>query len=445
MAERLFGTDGIRGRAGEGWLSDDSVSALGAAVGRVLGTKAGPKTALVGHDGRASGPQLEAALARGLAQSGFEVTSTGLTTTPGLAWLGGSNFDLAVMISASHNPASDNGIKIFQADGEKLADEVEDRIEAELRAHPEGISEGPPARYAAELEESYLDHLTSSAPGLSLAGRVIALDAANGGGSHIGPALLTKLGAQIVPVACAPDGTNINTDCGSTHPEALQRAVKEHGAEVGIALDGDGDRCILVDERGELIDGDGIMTIIARHASKRKLWSDPRMVATVMSNRGMHRAMRDAGIEVVTVGVGDRRVVEALRREGLPLGGEQSGHVVFGADNRYIGDGLYTALRVLAVMAEENAPLSKLAAAFQPYPQVLINVKVAEKPPLEELPGMTSAVERVEEELAGEGRVLLRYSGTESLARVMVEGPDPDHIRASAEGIVELIRGEIGA
>ena len=450
MAERLFGTDGIRGRAGEGWLAPGPVSALGRAIGRVLGEAGGAapgkRRALVGHDGRRSGPELEAALARGLAASGFAVTSTGLITTPGLALLGHLRaFDLAVMISASHNPAADNGIKVFTRAGEKLGDELEDRIEALLRAEPDPVATGPAPSTDPSLEEAYLGHLLAAAGDLELGALPIVLDAANGGASRVGPRLLGRLGAEVVALACVPDGENINDGCGSTHPEALQDAVRSRSAALGIALDGDGDRCLLVDERGALVDGDAILTLLARHARARGALSDPRIVATVMSNRGLHRAMRAIGVEVVTVGVGDRRVVEALRREGLRLGGEQSGHIVFGADNHYIGDGLYTALRVLAALRAEGASLSALAAAFRPFPQVLVNVPVRRKPPLEELPEVAAVVRAIEEELGEDGRVLVRYSGTEPLARVMVEGPDGETIRRQAGRVAARLAEELGA
>jgi phosphoglucosamine mutase len=458
--ERIFGTDGIRGRAGEGWLATGPTSALGRAIGDVLARPArgpvrGPRSgakratkggALSGHDGRRSGPELEAALARGLAASGHEVTSAGLITTPGLAWLARERaFDLGIMVSASHNPAEDNGIKVFSTLGEKLADEVEDEIEARVRAFPDPVLEGPAPRHDPELENAYLDHLLAAAGSLSLGGMAIVLDCANGGGSRVAPRIFGRLGAQVISEACSPDGDNINHGCGSTHPESLQEAVRLHAADLGIALDGDGDRCILVDERGAVVHGDAILTILARHAVAAGSLSDPRIVATVMSNRGLHRALREVGVEVVTVGVGDRRVVEALRREGLALGGEQSGHVVFGPDNHYIGDGIYTAVRVLAALRSSGVPLSELASPFRSLPQVLVNVPVARKPNLGEIDSIVAAVERIESELGGDGRVLLRYSGTEPLARVMVEGPDEDWIRRQAHALAGLIAREIGA
>lgn len=449
--ERIFGTDGIRGKAGEGWLEEGRVSALGRAIGAILGpvddAQGLPRRALLAHDGRRSGPGLERALTCGLTAEGFEVHSAGLLPTPGLALLTRSEgYALGVMISASHNEAADNGIKVFSKDGEKLSDELEDRIEAALLARPEALRAGAGPRRDPTLEGRYVARLMAG-PGadLDLSGLTVALDCANGGSSRVAPACLRGLGADVRVLAAEPDGTNINAGCGSTHPESLQRLVLASGADLGVALDGDGDRCILVDERGHLVDGDGILTVIASHAMARGRWSDPRVVATVMSNRGLQRALRQLGAGVVTVGVGDRQVVEALRSEGLPLGGEQSGHVVFGADNHYIGDGLYTALRVLRVLREDGGPLSRLCAPFKAFPQVLLNVPVARKPPFQELPRVLEAVAALEQELGADGRVLLRYSGTEALARVMVEGPDEDRIRGLADSLARLVEAEIGA
>jgi len=449
---RLFGTDGIRGRYGEGPLTDEAVASLGRAVGQAFrdrsaggGAPAGSARALVGHDGRHSGPVLVNAISRGLCTAGFEVDSAGLIPTPGLAMLGRSgDYELAVMISASHNPAADNGIKIFGPDGDKLADEFEDAIERELAREVTPPTSDTPPRHAPELENDYLEHLMKSVE-LKLDGKLIVLDCANGAGSRVAPRILGRLGAQVVPIGCEPDGDNINEGCGSTHPAALQEAVRLHGADLGIALDGDGDRCVLCDERGALVHGDGILTLLSRHAAEKGLLEPRKIVATVMSNRGLHRAMRQSGIEVVTCGVGDRRVVEALRAEGLPLGGEQSGHIVFGADNAYIGDGTYTALRCLQVLVDSDKSLSELASPYQPFPQVLMNVSVVSRPDLESLPLVASHVREVENQLGDDGRVLLRYSGTEPLARIMVEGPDEEWIRAQAQEIANRIQKEIGA
>ncbi len=446
--ERLFGTDGIRGRFGEGWLTPEAVSALGRAIGTVLSREGARQggTALLGHDGRRSGPELEAALGRGLAASGHRVTSVGLIPTPGLAVLGRlQGCDLSAMISASHNPAEDNGIKVFSSSGDKLPDELEDRIEAELRARPEPVSEGPAPAPDPALENLYLNHLLSSVDGLKLDGLAIVIDCANGGGSRIAPRILGRLGAQVLSIASSPDGDNINQDCGSTHPGKLQETVRLHSADLGIALDGDGDRCILVDGNGALVNGDAILTLLTRYAMERGTLKDPRIVATVMSNRGLQRALREVGVRVVTVGVGDRRVVEALQREGLSLGGEQSGHIVFGSQNFYIGDGTYTALRVLEVLRAGKAKLSELAASYRPFPQVLINVPVERKPNLSEVSSVMAEVRRIEGELGDDGRVLLRYSGTEPLARVMVEGPDEARIRNHAHELASCIAREIGS
>jgi phosphoglucosamine mutase len=447
MSTRIFGTDGIRGRAGEGWLSAGRVAALGAAIGAELGGEArGRSSALLGHDGRRSGPELEAALARRLAAHGFESMSCGLITTPGLALLTRlREFGIGAMISASHNPAEDNGIKIFSG-GEKLSDELELAIEARLAATDVGPSDGTPPRLDPSLELEYLGYLLEhAAHDLKLDGLQVVLDCANGGGSRIAPRVFGRLGAQVTAIHAEPDGDNINSGCGATYTAPLQQEVRSRSADLGIALDGDGDRCVLVDERGEIVHGDGILTLLARHAMETDAWRDPRIVATVMSNRGLHRALREVGVGVVTTDVGDRRVVEALRREQLALGGEQSGHIVFGPDHAYIGDGIYTALRVLRVLRETGRSLSELAAPYQPFPQVLLNVPVREKPNLSELPAVKGEVERCEGELGQDGRVLLRYSGTEPLARVMVEGPDHARIRVMAQDIADRITAELGA
>ncbi|MBL8860241.1 MAG: phosphoglucosamine mutase [Planctomycetes bacterium] len=458
-SERIFGTDGIRGRAGEGWLAPKAVASLGAAVAEVLfdsgvskQTQNGAKAqsaprALVGHDGRRSGPELEAAFARGLMHKGFVVESAGLITTPGLALLTKlERFQLSAMLSASHNPAEDNGIKVFSSTGDKLSDELELRIEEKLRRTPALELSGPGPVLASSHEETYLNHLvTQVGAGLRLDGLTIALDCANGGGSRVGPRVFGRLGAHVITMAAEPDGDNINRECGATALGKLVALVRSNKPDIGIALDGDGDRCMLVDETGEIVHGDGMLTLLAREAVRKDEWKDKRLVATVMSNKGLHRALREVGVGVVTVDVGDRRVVEGLRREKLSLGGEQSGHIVFGPDNGYIGDGLYTALRVLRVMRDTKKSLSELANHYRPFPQVLLNVSVARKPALDGLPNVARMRRRVEDELGEDGRVLLRYSGTESLARVMVEGPDLERIRSQAQELATLIAAEIGA
>jgi len=443
--ERIFGTDGVRGRFNEGWLTPSKVSSLGRAVARAdINGAESTRRALIAHDGRASGPVLERAIAAGLREEGVESVSAGLLTTPGLAWLTKTEgFDLGIMISASHNPAEDNGVKLFSASGEKLLDEAEERIEELLRNQSPAGNLDDLVQQESSLAESYETHLREHAcPGLDLTGVRIALDCANGAGSHLAPAVFEGLGATVTNLHCAPDGENINAGCGSTHPQSLQEAVRNGDYHLGVALDGDGDRCILVDEKGELVHGDGIMTIVARWRAAKLPYKDARIVATVMSNRGLHRALREVGLGVCTVGVGDRQVVEALRSEQLELGGEQSGHIIFGEDNAYIGDGTYTALRILRVLEAEKLPLSQLAAPYQEFPQVLLNVRVASKPPLEELVSLNERAALHEAEMGEDGRVLLRYSGTEPVLRVMVEGPDKARIQEMAHDLASLIAVE---
>jgi phosphoglucosamine mutase len=445
---RLFGTDGIRGQAGVEPLTEASVLRIGRAIARVLARERGLAHGhvLLGHDGRRSGPWIEAALCRGMAAEALGAVSAGLITTPGLALeTRAGHFDLGIMVSASHNPAADNGIKVFDRDGSKLPDELELAIEAELAT---GLPLAPPAAPPSldpGVAERYLEHLLAAVPGLDLGGLSLVIDCANGGSSRIGPRLFERLGARTTALFHDPDGENINRGCGSTHPEALQAAVRSSGADLGLALDGDGDRCLLVEEHGRLVDGDALLALLARHLTARAELPGKRIVATVMSNQGLQRSLSEAGLSMETVGVGDRRVVEALRAGGLGLGGEQSGHIVFGARHHYIGDGLYTALRVLEALRASGGSLSRLAAVFEAFPQVLVNVRVRSKPELAGLPGVGQAVAELEAQLGGEGRVFLRYSGTENLARVMVEGPERGLIQAGAERIAERIRAAIGA
>lgn len=444
----LFGTDGIRGRAGEGWLSCEAAEVVGAALGRAMAPKGRQGRALLGHDGRRSGPKLEAALAEGLATAGFECSSAGLFTTPGLALAGRlDEFDVTVMVSASHNPAADNGIKMFGPGGTKLSSEREAAMEAELLATGCPSPAGSDYRLLAadsKLEERYTNYLETCIKGLSLTGMTIVVDCSNGGASRVAPKVFGRLGAVVHAIAAEPDGDNINAGCGATDLAFVKSEVRRLDADLGIALDGDGDRCILIDETGGVVHGDGILTVIAGAAMQKGLWSDPRVVATVMSNKGLHRALREVGVEVVTVGVGDRSVVAGLQEAKLRLGGEQSGHVIFGDDLFHIGDGIYTALRVIEVMSSNSKSLSELAAPYQAFPQILLNVPVARKPPLKEIPGLADSAREVEAELANDGRVLLRYSGTENLLRVMVEGPDPIRIEEQANQLASLVQAAIG-
>lgn len=451
--EEIFGTDGIRGRALEGWLSPKAVEALGRAAGAVLGNAGSStaKRALIAHDGRASAGELGAALARGFTHAGLAPESAGLLPTPGLAWLSAQEgFALGAMISASHNAAHDNGIKLFAGGGLKLSDAqqhaIEDLLRQEVQSDGFGLrGAGAPSPNVAH-EDAYAEHLIALAESgdpLSLAGLHVVIDCANGAASRVGPRVLESLGAQVDVLFGAPDGQNINEGCGSTFPQSLQKRVVEFGADLGIALDGDADRCLMVDEKGVLVDGDAIMTILARDAASRNAWKDNRIVATVMSNRGLHRALAPMGIGVVEVGVGDRQVVEGLRKEGLSLGGEKSGHVIFGAESGFIGDGMLTALHVLAVRARSEARLSELHAPFVPFPQVLLGLQVLSKPPLETLDAFQALRSQFETELGDDGRVNVRYSGTEPKARVMVEGPDQTRIAEMADALVEALKDAI--
>ncbi len=446
-ATKLFGTDGIRGLAGSGWLAPEGASAVGLAAGRVLARAAkssGELRAVLGHDGRRSGPGLEHGLARGLRAAGYEVRSAGLITTPGLATVARLfEEDLAIMVSASHNPAADNGIKIFGPRGEKLSDELEQLIELELFNDPSPAPAGDPPRVDELLDATYIEALVESTNGLDLTGLKLVIDCANGAGSPIAPKVFRELGAEVVAIGSSPNGDNINDGFGATHPEPLMQAVTEHGAQIGIALDGDGDRCILVDETGSIVSGDAILMICGRDLAARGRLGKMQIVATVMSNRGLHRALRDHGVGVTTVGVGDRAVVECLRKQEIELGGEQSGHIIFGSDFHFVGDGTYTALRILDAMRRASQSLSAMAAPFEAFPQVLINRTVDKKPPLKDLAEVQAAVTAIENELGENGRVLLRYSGTEALARVMVEGPDRDWIQSKADELANLVVSSI--
>ena len=446
----LFGTDGVRGRAGEGDLSEPRVSALGRALGTVLVRDLGADTrsprALLGNDGRASAEWIEAALARGLAASGVTATSAGLIPTPGLATCTREGpFVAGLMVSASHNPAEDNGIKVFDERGAKLDDALEDAVERELARAPEPVEAGPRPAPDPSLSERYLEHLLAHAAGLSLDGLELVVDCANGAASRVGPVLLERLGATVRAIASRPDGTNINAGCGSTHMELLQRTVRETGAALGLALDGDGDRCLFADQRGELVDGDATLAVLARRCAETGELPGNAVVATVMSNKGLAKSLSEVGVGLVTCGVGDRRVVEAMRQHGLALGGEQSGHVVFGERTHFVGDGLYTALRVLETLRAHGGPASELFGVFHAFPQVLENVRVRSKPALDSIPELSGAIAAVEAELGDDGRVLVRYSGTENLARVMVEGPDERQIARATRRIAEVFERHLGA
>ncbi|MBL9079766.1 MAG: phosphoglucosamine mutase [Planctomycetes bacterium] len=439
-----FGTDGLRSRAGEPPMDPETLRRVGAALGVVLqGRGAAQKRVLVGNDGRESAPWILEALGQGLSASEVSLADVGLCTTPALAYLTRSQpFDAGVMISASHNPAHDNGVKIFAADGTKLPAAVETEIAdlavqlrpAELRA--------PRVRDRVDLLGKYEELLAERFPSLDLTGRKVCIDAANGGGAELAPRLLRAFGAEVVEVACEPDGFNINDGVGALHPEVLRAAVLEHRADFGICLDGDGDRGIFVDELGTVRDGDAVLSLFGRTLHAAHALPGPVVVATVMSNLGLHRSLREAGIELCVTPVGDRHVFEAMQQRGAAIGGEQSGHVLF-ADHDLVGDGLYTGLRILALDAP--AGIAALFAGFRSYPQQLVNVPVARKPDLATVPAIAAKVAEVERTLGADGRLLLRYSGTEPKCRVMIEAADAALCERLCRELAAVVRAELGA
>ena len=441
---RLFGTDGVRGLA-NGDLTPELAMAVAVAAAHVLIGVEGPRPmAVVGRDPRASGEMLEAAVCAGLASAGADVTRVGVLPTPAVAQLTAElGADLGVMLSASHNPMPDNGVKLFARGGHKLPDAIEDAIEEAIRhnearewTRPVGAGVGRISDLT-DGGERYVDHLLTTLPH-RLDGLTVVVDCAHGAASAVAPELYRRAGATVIAVAAEPDGLNINEGVGSTHLDVVQAAVREHGADLGIAHDGDADRCLAVDGSGEAIDGDQIMAILALAMKDAGTLTENTLVVTVMSNLGLTLAMRAAGIELVTTGVGDRYVLEALRNQGLALGGEQSGHVVMPA-HATTGDGLLTALHLMARMASTQRSLAELASAITRLPQVLVNVRVKDKAAVANAESVAAVVAEAEAELGETGRVLLRPSGTERLVRVMVEAASQDDAEAVAHRIAKVV------
>ena len=438
---RLFGTDGVRGVANTD-LTAELALALGSAAARRLGTSGSRRrTAVVGRDPRASGEMLESAVIAGITSEGVDVLRVGVLPTPAVAHLtGGYGAEFGVMISASHNPMPDNGIKIFGPGGHKLDDDAEDRIEELLGAgpgeRPVGASIGR-VLDADDALERYLHHLATAAP-TPLDGITVVVDCAHGAASAAAPMAYRAAGATVVAINAEPNGLNINDGCGSTHLDVLQRAVLANGADLGLAHDGDADRCLAVDASGEVVDGDAIMVILAMAMRDAGELTSNTLVATVMSNLGLHIAMRAEGIDVRTTAVGDRYVLEELRAGGYALGGEQSGHVVMPSLGT-TGDGVATGLRLMARMAQARSTLAELSAPMHTLPQVLINVRVADKATVAEAPSVRSAVAEAEAELGDTGRILLRPSGTEQVVRVMVEAADEDTARLLAARVADSV------
>jgi phosphoglucosamine mutase len=447
----LFGTDGVRGLANRDLTADLALDLAGAAahvlgeLGELhVGRPGARPRAVVGRDPRASGEFLEAATVAGLASAGLDVLVLGVLPTPAVAHLTAElGVDLGVMISASHNPMPDNGIKFFARGGHKLADAVEEQIEARLNEgwqRPIGADVGRVVQYDDALGD-YVEHLLSCTPN-RLNGLRVVVDTGNGAAAGASPRALRRMGAEVLAIHSSPDGYNINEGCGSTHMADLRAAVVEHGYDVGIAHDGDADRCLAVDAQGNVVDGDEIMAILALAMRDQGKLAEDTVVATVMSNLGFKLAMRDAGITMVETAVGDRYVLEAMRAHNYTLGGEQSGHVVL-LDYGTTGDGTLTALHLLARMADTHTPLSELAAVMTKLPQVLINVRDVDRAAVGTAPGLAAAVSAAEARLGDTGRVLLRPSGTEPLVRVMVEAPTDTEARSVAEELARAVAREI--
>jgi phosphoglucosamine mutase len=440
---KLFGTDGIRGVAGEYPLDQATATALGVALARWIGEEHLNREVVIGMDTRESSPWIAEHVAGGLAREGVGVQFAGLITTPGLAHAAKVGpFAAGVMISASHNPYHDNGIKIIDHSGFKLPDEQEHALERHLFDWLESGKTAEPKRLVADpnLDREYLDHLAATVLG-GLAGVRMVVDGANGSASHLAPQLLERLGARVDCMNCSPDGRNINLNCGSQHLEGLRKKVVETGADLGVAFDGDADRALFVSHSGKIVDGDAVLLLTALPLHARGRLTE--VVATVMSNLGLERALKQHGIGLVRTAVGDKYVLEEMLRRDALLGGEQSGHIIF-REYATTGDGLLTALRVLDVMRGSGRNLDELTEELTTYPQLLVNVRVRERRPLDELGKVTAEIRRTESEFGDAGRVLVRFSGTEPLARVMVEGPALDRVEFNAHAIAAAIRGEIG-
>lgn len=448
MKRELFGTDGIRGVAGTYPLDAPTVYSVGVALGSWIARKHGEAEIVIGADTRESGPWLARLVAAGLSENRVRTRFAGLITTPGIAYLARTGpFAAGIMISASHNPYRDNGIKVLDHSGFKLPDAQEHAIEQDIFTVIErGVS---PSELELEvdlgLDDLYLKYLASTFP-LRLDGIKLTVDAAHGSASYIGPRLFKRLGAQVRAIASTPNGTNINLNCGSLHLDNLREQVLADGSDLGIAFDGDADRALFVSHSGKLVDGDAVMLVtgVALHRAGRLYAADgtPEVVATVMSNLGLEKALERHGIRMLRTPVGDKYVLEEMERRGARLGGEQSGHVIF-REYATTGDGLLTALRVLEVVRSSGQSLDDLTSEFVVYPQILVNVRVKNKRPMSELPQTNEAIANAESELNGSGRILVRFSGTEPLARVMVEGPEQAMVDRLANRIADVIRGEL--
>ena len=444
---KLFGTDGIRGRAGESPLDDATVFNIGCAAAAVLTQKLGrPPRFVSGRDTRESGEHIETLFHSGAQSVGAAGESAGVITTPGVAYLTREfGFDIGVVISASHNPYVDNGVKLFLPSGQKLSQPDEEEIEKIVK---DGRKISDVGSISANLGvktdylSSYLDHLAANFTGLDLSGSRIVVDCANGAASGLAPELFGRFGANLIVINASPDGRNINKDCGSLHLEHLQARVVRENADLGVAFDGDADRALFVNENGKIVDGDATMWILANDLKREGKLRSNKLVATVMSNIGLEKALQSKGIELIRAPVGDKYVLEELIKSGSEIGGEQSGHIIM-PKNSLVGDGMMTALSVLKVLAVSGKSLSGLVKGFETFPQILVNVRVSEKRPFDEVPEIVAAAKAVEGKLSGEGRMLLRYSGTENLARVMIEGKDQGQIEQYANELANVIKSAL--
>jgi len=447
MTKELFGTDGIRGIPGKYPLDDATLYGVARALGKYLLEREAKPRVLIGMDTRESGPHIAAQLAAGLADDGVAFVSAGVISTPGVACLVRQNkFSAGMVISASHNPFHDNGVKLFAGTGMKFPDEVEEHLEIEIHNHkdydtaPHGIA--VPTDRA--LDEEYLEYLRGRViPGAKLAGVKLVLDCANGAASQLAPALFRSLGAQVIAIHNKPNGRNINDGCGSLHPENLRKKVIETHAALGVAFDGDADRAMFVTASGRHVDGDGVLLAAARFLKSAGHLNGGRVIGTTMANLGLERALEAEGLSLARVPVGDRYVLEEMLRSGANLGGEQSGHIIF-LDDATTGDGLLTALKMACLVALRG-PLDDLVCGLKIFPQTIVNIQVKSKPPLESLPVVSAAIDTATKTLGAAGRVVVRYSGTEPKARVMVEAESAEDVTHWAETLASAIRTAIGA
>jgi phosphoglucosamine mutase len=446
MAKELFGTDGIRGEPGKSPLDDATLYAAGRALGAYLKQEHASPRVLIGMDTRESGPHIAALLAAGLAAAGSSTAFAGVITTPGVACLvRQKGFQAGVVISASHNPFHDNGVKLFSNAGMKFPDAAEEMLERDIlkfRSEP-APKNAPPLTADETLDAEYLTFLRSRViPGAKLKGFRILLDCANGAAYKLGPELFRSLGADVVAMGASPDGRNINAGCGSLHLEGLQKRVKEDRVALGVAFDGDADRALFVCETGRIVNGDGVLLAVARFLKAEGQLKGTRVVATSMSNLGLERVLSREGISLARANVGDRYVLEEMLRSGNVLGGEQSGHVIFLQDSP-AGDGLLTAVKI-ASLVSMHGRLELLIEGLKDYPQVIVNVKVKSKPPLETLPAVAKALDEAQTALGENGRIVLRYSGTEPLARVMVEAEHQADVQRFSQSVADALRASIG-